>query len=345
MSPERRTLLIGLAVFLAFSVYVTMFSSVAPERLESRLQSAAETAIADRQFRWASVTVNGQAATLTGRWPSESAHDSLMNALWSSEWSGGWVAGGITRIIDNSGPQPDEAESRIIAVSTPENVALTGIAPSEAARAALLDQALPLFEGRMQPHLTARSGNANPDHWIEAAMTLFTGLERLERGAVLLDTGTAVLYGVARNGDDAAGIVESLALLSDSIRPVAVILTDNDVVGGVPSAEDCALLLEAAFAMGRLRFNPGSASLSPAGRVGLEHVAAVISVCPENRLAVSVRPVVRGDNEAEALAMQRAESVGDVLTAFGVAETRIGVTVNADQDQLVRIAMDEEGED
>jgi len=344
MSPERRTLLIGLAVFLAFSAYVMAFSPIAAWRLEARLQSAAEEAIAGRHSRWANVTVDGQAATLSGRWPNETAYESVIKALWSSEWSGGWLAGGITRIIDNSIAQPGEAASRIIAVSTPDGASLTGIAPGDAARTGLLDQALPLFHGRIQPRLAARSGNSNPDDWIEAAMALLTGLERLDQGSAILDSGTAVLYGVARSGDDAQQILDALAALPEGIRTVALILSDDDVIGGGATAEDFTMLLEAAFAMGRLRFNPGSASLSPIGRAGLEHVAAVISACPTNQLGISVRPVVSGDREAEALAIRRAEAVRSVLITFGVTDTRISVVTNADQDQLVRIVLDDEGE-
>lgn len=344
MSPERRTLLIGIAVFLAFSVYVTVFSPISPGRLEARLQSAAETAIAERRFQWASVTVDGQTATLSGRWPDEAVYEAAIDALWASEWSGGWLAGGITRIIDETVAQQGEAASRIIAVSTPDNVTLTGIAPGDAARTGLLDQALPLFRGRIQPRLAARSGTASPDDWINTAMALLTGLERLEQGAAILDSNTAVLYGVAQSNDDAQEIQVTLSSLPESIQPVFLILTDGDIVGSVATQAECTILLEAAFAMGRLRFNPGSASLSSAGRVGLEHVAAVISACPADQLSVSVRPVVGGDTEAESLAIQRAQAVRAALITFGVAEARIGVIADADQDQLVRIILDNEGD-
>lgn len=343
MSPERRTLLIGIAVFLAFSVYVTVFSPVSAGRLEARLQSAAQEAISDRRFRWASVDVDGQAATLSGRWPDERAHASVIEALWSSEWSGGWIAGGITRIIDEAIAQQDEAESRIVGIFTPEGVTLTGIAPGDAARTGLLDHVPRLFGGRVQPRLAARSDSANPDEWIDAAMTLLSGLERLEQGAAILDSRTAILYGVARSGEDAQQILDALAMLPDDIRPVALMLSDSNVVGSIETAADCAALRDAAFAMGRLRFNPGSASLSPAGRIGLEHVAAVISVCPADQLSVSVRPVVGGNHEAEALAIRRAEAVRAALVTFGIDENRVSVLANADQDQLVRIILDDEG--
>lgn len=343
MSPEHRTVLIGFAVFLAFSVYVTVFSPVAAGRLETRLQSAAQEAISDRRFRWASVAVDGQVATLSGRWPDEIAHASVIEALWSSEWSGGWLAGGITQIRDETIAQQGEAESRIIAISTLQGVTLTGIAPGDAARTGLLEQIPLLFGGRIQPRLAARSGSANPDDWIDAAMVMLTGLERLEQGAAILDSRTAILYGVARSSEDAQQIFDALAMLPDGIRPVALMLSDSNVVGSVETAEDCAVLLDAAFAMGRLRFNPGSASLSPAGRIGLEHVAAVISVCPADQLSVIVRPVVGGNREAEALAIRRAEAVRAALITFGVAESRVGVFSNAGQDQLVRIVLDDEG--
>ncbi|WP_394692160.1 OmpA family protein [Hyphobacterium sp.] len=344
MSSERRTLLIGLAVFLAFSVYTSVFSPIAPRQLETYLQSAADDALSARRFRWASVSVDGQVATLSGRWPNETEHSAALEALWSAEWSGGWLAGGITRIIDNSIPQPGEAESRIVAVYNSDGVTLSGIAPGDAARTGLIEQVSSLFRGRIEPRLAARSGNNNPDDWLESAMTLLTGLERLERGAVILDTDSAVLYGVSSSSEDARQILESIGNIAGTIQPVALILADDEVLGRIDSARDCEMLLDAAFAMGRLRFNPGSASLSPGARAGLEHVAAVFAVCPSGALGVSVRPVVSGNSEAETLARSRAESVRNALVTFGIDENRVSALVSADQDQLVRIVLDGEGE-
>ena len=344
MSSERRTLLIGLAVFLAFSVYTSVFSPIAPRQLETYLQSAADDALSARRFRWASVSVDGQVATLSGRWPNETEHNAALEALWSAEWSGGWLAGGITRIIDNSIPQPGEAESRIVAVYNSDGVTLSGIAPGDAARTGLIEQVSPLFRGRIEPRLAARSGNNNPDDWLESAMTLLTGLERLERGAVILDTDSAVLYGVSSSSEDARQILESIENIAGAIQPVALILADDEVLGRIDSARDCEMLLDAAFAMGRLRFNPGSASLSPGARAGLEHVAAVFAVCPSGALGVRVRPVVSGNSDAETLARSRAESVRNALVTFGIDENRVSALVSADQDQLVRIVLDGEGE-
>ncbi len=84
--------------------------------------------------------------------------------------------------------------------------------------------------------------------------------------------------------------------------------------------------------------------MSAEGRAGLEHVAGVISACPEDDLLISVRPVVAGDQEAETLAAARGETVKSILTAFGLDAARIVVVVNGEQDQLVRITPDVEGE-
>jgi len=345
MSSERRTLLIGLVVFLALALFVTGMSPIAPHRLEENLQAAANDALDHRQFRWANAELDGQVATLTGRWPDETTQNAAINALWSAEWSGGWLAGGITRIIDNSEAQPGEAESRIVAISTREGVTLTGITPGDAARTGLIQRIRPLFRGRMEPRLAARSGTGNPDAWLESADILLTGLEALEQGAAILSSDIAVLYGVL---DDNAAALDVLAALSEapaSHRSVALILTSDGVVGGAESAADCELLLDAAFAMGRLRFNPGSDALSSGGIAALEHVAAVIASCSDSQLQVSVRPVVRGDERAATLAINRAQAVKSTLVTYGIAENRVGTIVNAEQDQLVWLSLDAEGED
>jgi len=345
MSSERRTLLIGLVLFLALALFVSGLSPIAPHRLETNLQLAATEALDHRQFRWANVSVNGQVATLSGLWPDEATHTAALDALWSAEWSGGWLAGGITRIDDNTEAQPGEAESRIVAISTSEGMSLTGIAPSDAARTGLLQRIRPLFRGRMEPRLAARSGTGNSDGWLEAAGIVLTGLETLDQGAAILNSDSAVLYGILDDATAAQGVFATLMDIPGPHRSTALILTSSGVVGGAENAEQCELLLDAAFAMGRLRFNPGSDALSPSGIVALEHIAAVVESCPDSNLQISVRPVVGGDDRAVGLAENRAQSVKSALMNYGVAEDRMGTIVNADQDQLVWLLLDAEGED
>ncbi|GJL96640.1 MAG: hypothetical protein DHS20C06_04570 [Hyphobacterium sp.] len=344
MTPQHKTILTGIAVFLIFAVFVTGFSPVAPRYLESRLDAMARDSLSAREFRWARVSVDGQVATLSGRWPDEGARDAALEAIWTSEWAGGWFSGGVSKVVDLSVAQQGETTSRFIARFGADGLSISGIAPSDAARDELMAMVQVLFPGRTNVRLAARS---NPDAnrgWAQAGGQLLAGLARLDVGAAILDSNAAVLYGIASDPASAEAALEAYQAAPSPFTPVGWVMADDSNYGDATSAGNCGRLLEAALLMGRMRFNPGSSAISAEGRAGLEHVAGVISACPEDGLLISVRPVVAGDLEAETLAEARGETVKSTLAAFGLDAATISVVVNGEQDQLVRITPDDEGE-
>jgi hypothetical protein len=71
--------------------------------LEARLQTAAENALRSVDAdRWATVTLNGQVATLTGLAPDRRAQEEALRVIASASWAGGQVAGGVTQVIDQT---------------------------------------------------------------------------------------------------------------------------------------------------------------------------------------------------------------------------------------------------
>jgi outer membrane protein OmpA-like peptidoglycan-associated protein len=344
MTSQHKTILIGIGVFLIFAVFVTGFSPVAPRTLEGRLDTIARDALSAREFRWARVSVDGQVATLSGRWPDAGTHDAAREAIWTSEWAGGVFSGGITKIVDLSVAQDGETTSRFIARYGADGLTISGIAPSDAARDELMAMAQVLFPGRTNIRLAARSDPDASRGWAQAGGQLLAGLARLDAGAAILDSNAAVLYGTAGDPASAEAALEAYQASPSPFTPVGWVMADDSSFGDATSSGNCARLLEAALSMGRMRFNPGSSAMSAEGRAGLEHVAVVVSACPEQDLIVSVRPVVAGDHEAELLAEARGETVKSTLTAFGLDAARIFVVVNGEQDQLVRITPDVDGE-
>ncbi|WP_421791242.1 hypothetical protein [Hyphobacterium sp.] len=344
MTPERRTLLIGLAVFLVFAFAITSWSPVAPRHLEARLQEAATEALSSREYRWAQVSVEGQVATLEGRWPSETAHDAALATLWSSEWSGGRLAGGLTRIIDNTEPQEGEAASRIVAIIGEDGLSITGVVPDDAARTELLEFADLLFPGDFEARLSARSDAEGREGWLAAASQLLSALSRLEEGVFVLETEQALLYGLADSNARAETAMATLAEIPQSYRNAVLIFTGDQHAGEITDNAWCQEFLEAAGLMGRMRFNPGSSDLQSTSNDNLVHISRVARACPETEFTVSIRPVVSGNAPAETLAEQRGQAVRAALGENGLDLESIVVRVEPQQDQLVRIFPGIEGE-
>ncbi len=318
MTSQHKTILVGIVVFLIFAVFVTGFSPVAPRALEARLDTIAREAISAREFRWARVSVDGQVATLSGRWPDAGTHDAALEAIWTSEWAGGVFAGGITKIIDLSVAQEGETTSRFIARYGADGLTISGIAPSDAARDELMAMAQVLFPGRTNVRLAARSDPDANRGWAQAGGQLLTGLARLDVGAAILDSNAAVLYGTAGDPASAEAALEAYQASPAPFTPVGWVLTDDEVLrrhqlrawqlrqttgGRVVNGPDALQSRQCSNVSRRATrdWNMLPSSFQP--NAHLEH-----------DLGVSVRPVVAGDHEAETLAEARGETVSNELT-------------------------------
>ncbi|MEE2527227.1 hypothetical protein V0U79_12715 [Hyphobacterium sp. HN65] len=344
MTPVQRTLLTGLGVFLVFAIVVTNMTSVAPGRLEAHLQAAVDEALADRSFGWTRVTVDGQVATLRGRWPNEGVHQAAIEAIYNAEWSGGALAGGITRVIDESVAQEGDAPSQLTLILSSDGLEVLGIAPDASAREDITSLANVLFPSRVSIRMSTRDGDASTAGWTEAASQLLSAISRLEEGAGRLEADNITVYGVASNQAQADNVITAIEAAPATFHPVSWIRTDTTSVGTILTLQDCSRLMDAASLLGRLRFNPGSALLAASSDETLEHLAAVSRACPAAALTVSVRPVVAGDGEAETLAMARGESIRSALAERDIDPAGILVLINAQQDQLVLVTPRTEGD-
>ncbi len=330
--------MIGLAVFLLFAVFVTAWSPVAPHMLQRRLQDAVDVALNDQSFNWARASVDGQVATLRGRWPDEGVHEAAIEAIYNAEWTGGRLAGGITRVIDESVAQEGEAPSQLIAVLTGGSLELSGIAPSETARDDISGLANVLFPARAAVRMSVRENDGEGAGWSEAASQLLSALSRLDQSAGRLNGDTIVIYGLTGNHQQAESAMSAIQAAPADYHTIAWIRTDSGTVGEIATIGDCAHLFETAAMLGRLRFNPGSAGLAASAEQTLSHLASIAQACPASGVTVSVRPVVAGDADAEALAMARGVSIRSVLESQSIDPADVEIVVNADQDRLVIIS-------
>lgn len=67
-------------------------------QLQARLQHNAETALREGGFEWASVSMDGQSATLGGYPPSDSAAAAASLAVLTSSGKGGYLWGGVWQV-------------------------------------------------------------------------------------------------------------------------------------------------------------------------------------------------------------------------------------------------------
>ena len=85
--------LAGLALVGWWSVYHSPHNAV---RLQADLQTAVEQKLNQDGHSWASVTMYGQRAVLTGAAPAESAFEAARESALTAEGGGGLILGGVT---------------------------------------------------------------------------------------------------------------------------------------------------------------------------------------------------------------------------------------------------------
>ena len=98
LSSDRPVLWVGVAGLVLTCLYAIWFSSQSHDRLEARVLSAAEQALADGGHDWAQATVHGQRIALSGAAPEASALTGAVGAVRTALGSGGVLNGGVTKV-------------------------------------------------------------------------------------------------------------------------------------------------------------------------------------------------------------------------------------------------------
>ncbi len=337
LSPRRQSLLIALVLFLVMGVLAIHASPLSAGSLEGRLQTAAENALRSADAdRWATVTLNGQVATLTGLAPDRRAQEEALRVIASASWAGGQVAGGITQVIDQTRLARDAAPVRLSADLVAGRVQISGLAPDAATMDRIETLARRLFSGRADVELQLAPGSA-PEGFEDVVRLVLAELARLDSGAARISRERFILTGLA---PDSATAIRARQAIERGVEPfsgAALVRTDAGQFGvEIADAIHCRLLIEAAQGARPVAFAPGSDGLAGASTATLRQAGAVFSACTTGPLIVAVR--AEGDTvEDEALALARAEAVIIAMAAAGVERERfLAESAPPDADSALR---------
>lgn len=180
-------------------------------QLEAELQTKTEVAL--EQFKWASVKVDGQRATVSGAAPSQADGDAAQTAVLEAAGSGGPIWGGIISVATDYSAAPEVANvSPYVwrAVKKPDGgLVFVGSAPDEETSTALASY-LSAPEGMPVDNRVKVASGAPDAGWADMARFGLDQLTLLDSGEARLTDLELRLRGIAM--DDAARIQVSAAV-------------------------------------------------------------------------------------------------------------------------------------
>lgn len=315
---------LGAAAFALLGTYGIHFGSGSASNLEQRLEQAAADALLEREHVWASVRVEGQIATVTGRAPNESARLDAMSAVLGAQWAGGRVAGGIVEAIDLTSSDPLAHELNLFAMAAGGRVLIQGDVASEADRGVMRNIAERLFSAEVGDELIIAPDAATSTTDIETMRRALVELARLENGALVLAQDRAGLYGTARSSQTARSVLAGFQALSQSGQGSVFLTMQNgdSFVAGLDGPESCALIVQASQLDELAETNTASR------RARLTSVGQIVSHCPETRLTAYIGGA---DQTATTAAEERAEQIRAALLSSDLDSDRLTIIVDTDQ--------------
>jgi hypothetical protein len=321
LTPRRKILLAGLVIFLVFGALAIFASPLSARNLEARLQDAADEALYSvRAEGWAEVRMDGQVAIVTGLAPDQDAQSRALDAVSRAAWAGGIVAGGITRVIDETRVDLQDTRFRLRADLIGSRLTLSGFAPDAVGQARLNDLAVLLFPGRASVDVQLAPGGA-PANWEAAARLMLGELARLDTGSAVMAGDRLVVTGLSTNAQTVASVRSAMSNAPAGYVATALVRAP----GGTYEAEItdfrlCEAAVNAALGPRPVAFTPGSAQLNEASRNTLRRAGEAFARCDTPPLGVAVQ--VNEGEGGEALALDRARSVIDAMSAAGLEEDR-----------------------
>jgi len=315
---------VGAAVFALLGAYGIHFGSGSANNLEQRLEQAAADVLLEREHVWASVRVQGQIATVTGRAPNESARLDAVSAVLGAQWAGGRVAGGITEAIDLTTSDPLAHELNLFAMASGGRVLIQGDVASEADRSVIRNIAERLFPTEVSDELVIAPDAATSTTDIETMRRALVELARLESGALVLSDERAGLYGIARSSQTARSALAGFQALSQSGQGSVFLTTQNgdSFVVGLDGPESCALIVQASQLDELAETNPASR------RARLTSVGQIVSQCPGTQLTAYIGGA---DQATSTTAEERAEQVRTALLSSDLDSDRLTIIIDTDQ--------------
>ena len=352
--------LAGLAALAALGVAATNIetppgSAASAERVLFERTTAALT---DAGFDWASVSIDGQKATLSGEAPSEEARAAAMRAVQGSVWNGGPIVGGVA-VVDGAGiavvERPPLADPFLwIAEFQGGALVLSGHAPSAEARNSVFARARMLFPASdVSGVLDVARGGPPEEDWLAAASVSLNALARLDEGAIEANGAVFTLSGrTAEPGLEGdlrrlmealpAGVVgradiETLAPPPPTTPPPQTSAIEDLIAAATaappaptpepppPDANEiCRARIGAIIERQRIGFASARSDVDADGREQLRALADALTECPQFRLEIIGHTDSSGGASRNlSLSQYRADAVAAFLAAVGVDASRL----------------------
>ncbi len=315
--------------FVIFGAFVIHGPFGAP-RIEASLASLAQKKLAASGHGWARAEADGQAIVLSGKAPDDKARKEAVDAALTAIGPGGAAFGAVTKAdasavtISLPGLETTPVASyRFDAEFADGKLALSGMAPSESARASLFGAFI--GAAKLTPSdATSIVPLADESAWLAAAAPAMHALSVLEEGAIRQRGETFALSGVATSravADTAESLIAGArgAYAFDvniRIRPPAA---KSPIIAPAEPAKLCQAAINRAQNGRRLTFRHGSAFLSAGDHALLDAFAGAIAECDGKTIAIEGHTDSTGIAESNLLLSQRrAEVVKDYLDRKGL---------------------------
>ncbi len=303
-------------------------------RMPGVLRGAVERALQGAGLGGLETRMEGQRAVLSGVVGEPSAIAQARRAALTAAGAGGPWAGGITS-VDVSDVSVGRVERPYAwrAARRDGILVLSGAAPSERAKAALLEKARALFpDGDVIDEMRV-AGGAPGGAWRRMAIDGLEQIARLDRGEARLTDARLVVLG---SGSRAA--VEAVRRHYDGLAPAPFSARADVTVTGEPlaipeladlsldeaDAPMCAQAFERLLARNVINFATGSAELDRSSLMLLDNLASVSLRCDRFTIEIAGHTDNQGAREANLdLSRRRAETVMNYLASQNVARERL----------------------
>ncbi|HSI39596.1 MAG TPA: OmpA family protein [Xanthobacteraceae bacterium] len=233
----------------------------------------------------------------------------------------GTIPGGFT--VERADVRPPMVSPYVFGLRKDgQGLTVSGFYPAKADHEALLALARTQLLGASVNDVSAIALGA-PEGFARAASVALRELARLEAGEARIDDQHVRLSGAALYP---AAVPSIRAALTGDLPPGFTVEVSLDVAPPPPLVDrvGCQKAIADLLARGTIGFASGSAVLDPVSRGLLDHIAAVVSGCPDDVIEIGAHTETLGDEVTNlTLSEERARAVVDYLAAAGISPQRL----------------------
>jgi OOP family OmpA-OmpF porin len=352
---SRRAKLAITALFFVLFGWLYIHTGRLPghaRRLQFMLANAAQTALAKGGFNeWASVSMDGRTAILSGIAPDETTRDAAIAALKVAA-----PGGGVARVVNHSDLRLVESPYVFTAHLEGDQLTLQGYAPSRDVRDVITARAAHVFAGSVDAAgVEIASGAPQGADWISGVDFAVAQLVRLHQGDLKIQDAQIVIEGEAASPAVAGEVARQLrqapapfegranitaasapAPAPEGAAPAAATAPGKSVAAATPPAAassapplaaapapvnppDCQTKINSLMGGDAVRFGFNDSEVSAASRPLLDAVADLARGCARYKVQITGHTDATGDAEYNAyLSQRRAQAVRDYLVSRGV---------------------------